>query len=179
MLQFESLQTHPSLWPLAHAKLIHASACVSVCVLISFTCGPGLLFVLCFFIFIFWLPLICGHSVTASCRPAGISPLYRSCSLQPQPFQKNQDVMEYLLFDCLTTSENSSNSRKTPRNADPEEEKPCQNQLLTIMCEELYIISFGLWKSELKNSWDNEVHAVFNQLHASTFLECGGLIVFV
>lgn len=70
--------------------------------------------------------------------------------------------MEYLLFDCLTTSENSSNSRKTPRNADPEEEKPCQSQLLTIMCEELYIISFGLWKSELKNSWDNEVHAVFN-----------------
>lgn len=40
--------------------------------------------------------------------------------------------MEYLLFDCLTTSENLSNSRKTPRNVEPEEEKPCQNQLLFI-----------------------------------------------
>lgn len=107
-----------------------------------------------FLFFFFWLPLICGHSVTTSCRPAGLSPLYRSCSLQPQPFQKNQDVMEYLLFDCLTTSENLSNSRKTPRNVEPEEGKLCQNQLL--------FISFGLQKLEPKKSWDNEVYGGFN-----------------
>lgn len=62
--------------------------------------------------------------------------------------------MEYLLFDCLTTSENSSNSHKTPRNAEAEEEKPCQNQLL--------FISFGLWKPEPKKSWDNKVYGGFN-----------------
>lgn len=154
------------------------SLCICMCRSHSLVVQAFFLFFFKFY-FIFWLPLICVHSVTTSCRPAGISPLYRSCSLQPQPFQKNQDVMEYLFFDCLTTSENSSNSYKTSRNAEPEEEKPCQNQLLTIMCKALYFISFGLQKSELKNSQDNEAYTVFNLPQANTFLECGGLAIFI
>lgn len=103
-------------FPLAHHHL-------------ALTCGPGSL------LFFSWLPLICGHPVTA----AGLSPLDGSCSCHHNQLRKIGMGMEYLPFDCSTASENSSNSRKTPRNAEPEEEEPCQNDSFS------FLLGCGKW----------------------------------
>lgn len=63
--------------------------------------------------------------------------------------------MEYWPSECLTTSENSSNSQETPRNAEQEEEEPCPEPTP-------FLISVGLWKVEPRKSRDNEAHRGFN-----------------
>lgn len=93
---------------------------------LALACGPGSL------LLFFWLPLICGHPVTAARGLLGSAPSTEAVPCNHNHPRKIGTGMEYLPFDCLTTSENSSNSRKTPRNAEPEEEEPCQNRLLFI-----------------------------------------------